>query len=142
MVFRKTLSNNDVGQTSGHQAGVLIPKGQKELLSFLPQLDKTKKNPDAWINFLDDNKDVVKFRFIHYNNKLHEINGTRDEYRLTHMTAWLKNQGAKSGDELEISGPEDGSKYQIKLLRKTGSDLFDNDGKPKPIKLKGWHRVH
>ena len=34
--FRKTLSANDVCTTGGHMGGILIPKGEKELMAFLP----------------------------------------------------------------------------------------------------------
>jgi hypothetical protein len=83
--FSKTLSANDVGATGGHQGGILIPKSEAELLSFLPVLDPKVKNPDAWIECEDETGTTRKFRFIYYNNKLHDEGGTRNEYRITYM---------------------------------------------------------
>ena len=47
--FIKTLSANDVGTTGGHMGGILVPKGDGELLAFLPALDRNVLNPSAWI---------------------------------------------------------------------------------------------
>jgi hypothetical protein len=47
--FIKTLSANDVGTTGGHMGGILVPKGDGELLAFLPPLDPNVLNPSAWI---------------------------------------------------------------------------------------------
>jgi hypothetical protein len=45
------------------------------------------------------------FNFIYYNTKLLGI-GTRNEYRLTGMTAFLRSLNAKVGDELRFSRDE------------------------------------
>jgi hypothetical protein len=44
----------------------------------------------------------AEFRFVHYNNKIVEW-GTRDEYRLTRMTAVLRDLNARVGDVLIFS---------------------------------------
>ena len=79
--IEKILTPNDLGKTGSHQMGIAV---SKKLLPFFPPLDETKKNPDCHITIVDK-KDGETFlwRFIHYNNKLHSVHGTRDEYRLT-----------------------------------------------------------
>jgi hypothetical protein len=115
--FSKTLSANDVGTTGTHQAGILVPKGEKELLAFLPSLDPATKNPDAWIRCIDEQGNERKFRFVYYNNKHHDPAGTRDEYRLTYMTSYLKEMKARESDMLEISRADKSTDYAIRIVR-------------------------
>lgn len=139
--FRKSLSANDVGATGGHQAGILIPKGEKELLEILPQLDPSVKNPDAWIECVDDEGQKLSFRFVYYNNKLHDDGGTRNEYRLTHMTTWFRDVGAKEGDEFEISKNDANDSYSIRIEPKAILDpIPDEDGVR--IRITKWRTVH
>ena len=139
-VFSKVLSANDVGTTGGHQAGILIPKGETELLAILPELDPAIKNPDAWLECVDDANHALRFRFVYYNNKLHDENGTRNEFRVTHMTKWFRDNGAGAGDEFRISLMPDGRRYSIKIVHR---DLvLDGDEDGVRIRLSGWRRVH
>ncbi|WP_299648399.1 EcoRII N-terminal effector-binding domain-containing protein [uncultured Tateyamaria sp.] len=138
--FRKSLSANDVGSTGGHQGGILIPKGEKELLAILPQLRSDTKNPDAWIRCIDDAGNAMKFRFVYYNNKLHDPGGTRNEYRITHMTGWFRDVGASEGDSFEISKAEHEPHYSI-AIRQQSSETEPTDENPR-IRLTGWRRVH
>jgi hypothetical protein len=138
--FRKRLSANDVGTTGGHQGGILIPKGEKELLTMLPTLDPNVKNPDAWLECTDDAGHSLRFRFVYYNNKLHDDGGTRNEYRITHMTGWFRDVGAKEGDEFEISHEAGADVYSIGVKPK---EIFDSDtDQGVRIRLAGWRRVH
>ena len=138
--FRKRLSANDVGSTGGHQGGILIPKGEKELLEMLPPLNPNVKNPDAWIECRDEAAHALKFRFVYYNNKLHDDGGTRNEYRLTHMTGWFRDVGAKEGDEFEIFHEAGADVYSIGIRSK---DVVDNDPQQVTrIRLTGWRRIH
>lgn len=140
--FSKTLSANDVGTTGTHQAGILVPKGEQELLAFLPPLDTGVKNPDAWIQCTDEQGNQRKFRFVYYNNKLHDKNGTRNEYRLTYMTRYLKAIRAAEGDALEISRVDGAADYSIRLIRKAEAAAEPIDI---PVRIKitaGWRRVH
>lgn len=139
--FRKTLSANDVGTTGGHQGGVLIPKGERELLEFLPHLDPSVKNPDAWLSCADPHGGTHRFRFVYYNNKLHDPNGTRNEYRITYMTAWFRKSGAKEGDVFEIAREEGSSVYMVSVIKAGGECPADRD-LPTRIQLRGWRRVH
>jgi len=135
--YEKPLTANDTGETGGHQAGVHIPKSQTDLLELLPRLDPILKNPDAWLEMTDDTGIVWRFRYIHYNNKLHDEGGTRDEYRITHMTGFFRAAGATAGDTLVLTGTPKLHGYTI-AIRKMGDDL----GKPVRVRLRGWHRVH
>lgn len=138
--FRKRLSANDVGSTGGHQGGILIPKGERELLAMLPPLSPNVKNPDAWIECTDDAGHALKFRFVYYNNKLHDDGGTRNEFRITHMTGWFRDVGAKEGDEFEISQETGADIYSIGIRSK---DISDSDpDKGIRIRLTGWRRIH
>jgi hypothetical protein len=140
--FTKTLSPNDVGATGTHQAGILVPKTEKELLAFLPKLDANVKNPDAWIHCIDEDGVVRKFRFVYYNNSLHDENGTRNEYRLTYMTKYLKAMAARANDLIEISRDHDADKYKIRIVRLPSAQA-QASGSPIRIKITtGWRRIH
>ncbi|WP_449396773.1 EcoRII N-terminal effector-binding domain-containing protein [Devosia riboflavina] len=137
--FRKKLSANDVGQTGAHQGGLLIPKGEKDLLAMLPSLDRSVKNPDAWIDCADESGHVLKLRFVYYNNKLHDPGGTRNEYRITHLTGWFRDVGAREGDELEISRTDLGH-YEIAIRSAGFAEEPVEFGLR--VRLSAWRRVH
>jgi hypothetical protein len=141
--FTKKLSANDVGATGAHQAGILVPKSDIDLLNFFPQLDGKIKNPDAWIHCIDEHGMTRKFRYIYYNNKAHDEDGTRNEYRITHMTTYFKSIGAKEGDIFEISKENGSDIYTIKVLVASVEKEEYPDDAPVRIKLKtSWKRVH
>lgn len=137
--FTKRLTANDTGESGAHQGGIHVPKGEKELIAFLPNLDASIKNPDAWLSCLDAEGQEWSFRYVFYNNKLHDPGGTRDEYRITHMTKFFRIFGALEGDSFQISGTEGTSGYQINIIRADVQDQPLVEGK---IKLTGWRRVH
>lgn len=119
---RKTLSANDLGLTGSHQAGILVPK-DKEVLAFFPGLDKATKNPRANLVLREVGDGARReFNYIYYNGKL--FGGTRNEYRLTCMTAYLRESGARVGDEIVLSRNKDGS-YLIDLVR-SNSETFSH----------------
>ena len=101
----KVLSSNDTGETGGHQAGILIPKGG-DVLEFFPVLNREEKNPRTYLYFTDDVNKRWKFNFIYYNNRL--FGGTRNEYRLTGMTAYSRQNNLKTGDTIILSRGDDG----------------------------------
>jgi len=133
MTFEKILSANDTGETGGHQAGILVPKTNPELLDFLPELEDGIKNPDALLDCCDEDGQWWRFRFIYYNNKFYD--GTRNEYRITRMTKYMKLWGAKEGDRLQFTQRDDGG-YDLVLVKPRKSNTNA------PIKLAGWRRVH
>jgi hypothetical protein len=98
-LIRKVLSGNDVGTTGGHQAGILVPKDPR-ILDFFPVLDVSEKNPRCILTFVDDSGQRWKFSFIYYNNRF--FGGTRNEFRLTGMTRWLRQTDVCEGDEVEF----------------------------------------
>ena len=138
--FAKILSPNDVGETNSHQAGICIPKSDSELLEFFPKLDPGIKNDDTWIVCVDERSNDWHFRYVYYNNKLHDPKGTRNEFRLTHMTKYFNSVGAKSGDKLVLSKKKEGS-YGIEILS-SSSNKSTGNLKSKKVKLTGWTRMH
>lgn len=141
--FSKRLSANDVGSTGGHQGGILVPRTEGELLTFLPHLDPTIKNPDVWIECEDETGTVRKFRFVYYNNKLHDDGGTRNEYRITYMTKYFREVGAREGEELELSKNGTSSTYKIRVVRTVAP--LDNQEESDGVRIKiksAWRRVH
>lgn len=111
----KLLSANDTGDTGGHQAGILVPK-ENSLLSFFPRLDAGKYNPRAHLIFIDESGEKWEFAFIYYNNRLHG-RGTRNEYRLTRMTRYIREAGLVPGDEVILTRDASGS-YRVSHRRK------------------------
>jgi hypothetical protein len=109
----KVLSANDVGDTGAHQAGMLIPK-EFRLLAFFPMLNPSEKNPRCSLNFKDDWQDRWTFAFIYYNNRF--FGGTRNEYRLTRMTDFLRRRNTKPGDTIILLRDENDS-YRITVER-------------------------
>ncbi len=95
--IEKVLSANDTGETGGHQAGILVPKDPR-ILGFFPRLDRTIENPRAVVDIRDDTGHEWTFNFIYYNNRL--FGGTRNEFRLTGMTAFFREFNLKTGDTL------------------------------------------
>lgn len=111
----KLLSANDTGETGGHQAGILIPK-QGGILSFFPELNSSEYNPRCHLFFVDAGRERWKFAFIYYNNAL-SGKGTRNEYRLTHLTAYMRKHGLHAGDELILRRSAD-DRYSISHKKK------------------------
>ncbi|MET3917555.1 hypothetical protein ABID97_004337 [Variovorax sp. OAS795] len=143
ITFRKTLSANDVGATGGHQGGVLIPKTNLELLAFLPELEPTIKNPDAWIDCIDEISKPRRFRFVYYNNSLHGENGTRNEYRITYMTRYFRECGARTGDTFEISRGKGQVRYSIRVVKQQVVPPAKSEEDRVRIKISStWQRVH
>ncbi|MHB9004936.1 MAG: EcoRII N-terminal effector-binding domain-containing protein [Coriobacteriia bacterium] len=110
----KILSSNDTGETGTHQAGILVPKNP-EILSYFPTLVSKEKNPRTALAFMDDASSTWIFAFIYYNNKYY--GGTRNEYRLTGMTAFLRSHNLKAGDTLILGEPDLQGIRSIRYLR-------------------------
>lgn len=102
----KILSLNDTGESGGHQAGILVPK-EPEILGFFPKLGKETKNPRVGLVFTDESGEEWEFTFIYYNNKFYA--GTRNEFRLTGMTRFFRENGLKAGDELFLASEGNGN---------------------------------
>lgn len=114
MQIIKTLSANDLGVTGTHQAGVHVPK-QREILDFFPPLPSDEKNPRACVVVREKASGARwEFNFIYYNNRL--FGGTRNEYRLTGVTRFLRELAPLPGDQLLLTKDQNGSIY-VELLR-------------------------
>ncbi|MEG3166449.1 EcoRII N-terminal effector-binding domain-containing protein [Sphingomonas sp. PB2P19] len=114
----KVLSKNDTGETGGHQAGILVPK-ETNILSFFPSLDASQYNPRAHLMFMDESGAFWEFAFIYYNNAL--FGGTRNEYRLTRMTKYIRQASLVVGDEVILS--HDGQRYNVTHKRKRQTEI-------------------
>lgn len=134
-IISKVLSANDSGETGGHQAGLLIPK-QKQILSFFPVLDASRLNPRAHLQFEDDAGGFWEFAFIYYNNRL--FGGTRNEYRLTRMTRYIRESGLVAGDEVLMRRDESGN-YFVSYRRSNAKQVSINTAGETVIRLAaGW----
>lgn len=138
MKFEKILTKNDIGLTGSHQAGFHIPKSNKDLIDFLPNLDHTILNPSIFIDFYDNTGYKWKFRYIYYNSKLHSQNGTRNEFRITHTTIFMKHQHANEGDTVVIEKKTGSDDYIIYIKRHDPTEPTNKNR----IKLKGWQTVY
>lgn len=116
--IQKTLSPNDLGLTGSHQAGILIPKNE-EILSFFPVLDGRLLNPRVRLSFMEPSGDRWFLNFIYYNNKY--FGGTRDEFRLTGLTAYFRQTGCLVGDILCMSLDENNDRF---IDFKRNEDLY------------------
>ncbi len=123
-VVEKVLSANDCGLTGGHQAGALIPKSES-ILGFFPKLNNNEKNPRCVLHFSDDSGVSHRFCFIYYNSRLLGC-GTRNEYRLTCMTEFIRSANLKVGDVLVFS--RKGGEYHVSYKRQTAKESQRNDG--------------
>ncbi len=130
--FEKVLSANDTGVTGGHMGGILIPRTESGLIALFPKLDANDYNPSIFIKIHDINGHSHKLRFVYYNNKLHN-RGTRNEYRLTYLTDYLRNWNAKAGDRFRIS--KRGDDYLEMCVVKQDNGGFSS------VSLMGGNRV-
>jgi len=121
VAITKDLSRNDTGETGGHQAGMLIPR-DPEILSFFPRLDPKEYNPRHQLTFRDALGTKWAFSFIYYNNKF--FGGTRNEYRLTCMTPFMRAHNLRAGDKLTLSRDEE-NRFHINYDRKNESATDD-----------------
>ncbi|MCP8939918.1 hypothetical protein NK718_15435 [Alsobacter sp. SYSU M60028] len=137
LAISKTLSANDAGDTGAHQAGILVPKEEK-ILSFFPHLAADRRNPRAHLLFRDESGAEWEFAFIYYNNRL--FGGTRNEYRLTRMTRYIREQALVPGDEVLLSRDGHGS-YSITARRlKKSTARRDAEGRV-VLQLGGGWRI-
>lgn len=113
-VVKKTLSKNDLGLSGSHQAGILIPK---ELVkqAFFPVLDEQTQNPCCLILVQSEGKEY-RFNYIHYNSRVFGT-GTRNEYRLTRLSQFFKENDCSLGDKLVFSFNVESGKYSLSVER-------------------------
>ena len=124
-IVSKRLTKNDLGITGGHQGGICVPF-EIARLGFFPVLDSKQYNPRAEVE-MEYNGRMFHFKYIHYNSRLHNA-GTRNEYRLSGMTRFFKENNCTEGDWLEFS-LNDGM-YSIDIKHQNIDDekkVFDLD---------------
>jgi hypothetical protein len=132
--IRKRVSPNDLGETGSHQAGVLVPK-RAEILDFFPRLDHSIKNPRTVLLMTEEaTGGRWKFNYIYYNGKL--FGGTRNEYRLTGMTGFLRIANVRVGDEIVFSKNRNAG-FQIGVER-SGSAVRDSTDDDVLVLSGGW----
>jgi hypothetical protein len=139
--YQKLLSANDTGETGTHQAGICVPKEDDKLLLFFPRLDPRDFNPDAWIVCEDNLGERWKMRYIYYNGKLHSRN-SRNEYRITHITKFLRKWKARSGDYMVLSSTGEAGRYRIEVKSSEHLLRVREDPPHGVIVLRGWSRVY
>lgn len=130
----KLLSKNDTGETGSKQVGILIPK-KPSILSFFPTLAPNTKNPRALLRFEDESGSFWEFPFIYYNSKLYD--GTRNEYRITCTTAFIRRYSLKVGDEVTLTRNDEGGSYHIRFTRHNAPTLVED----KVLRLRSRWRV-
>ena len=123
----KRLTRNDLGLTGGHQAGICVPFKIVKL-GFFPELDSSIKNPRLDIPFSFAGQTIV-FSYVYYNGRLIG-DGTRNEYRLTGMTKFFKDNNCAVDDLLEFSLNE--GKYSIDIKHQNKENYDD----PFDLKIK------
>lgn len=134
MWIEKILSANDLAETGSHQAGILIPK-KVQMIAYFPELPNNEKNPRCVISFMDESDIEWCFTYIYYNNKL--FGGTRDEYRLTGMTRYLRSCQAEPGDAVSFGWV--GAGVRAIRFRRRGGVRGAEDGR---IHLSGsWVKI-
>lgn len=92
--------------------GFLVPKTE---LAFFPRLDPEIKNPRTEILAADSNGKSWRLNYIYYNNI--QFGGTRNEYRLTGLTAFYTEYGLNAGDTLVLE--KCGDDYRISFEKST-----------------------
>lgn len=65
--------------------------------------------------FVDDGGTFWEFAYIYYNNAL--FDGTRNEYRLTRMTKYIRQANLIVGDEIILTRDDD-NRYRVTHKRK------------------------
>jgi len=143
--YSKVLTKNDVGETGGHQGGIAVPKSNRELMQFFPQLNADEFNPDTTLICIDPDGIEWEMRFVYYNGKTFKPpKSTRNEYRVTHMTKYFSRWKAKAGDEVVFTKTNKKHCFKISIKQNSNDqkeDESDNTGMNKPIVLRGWSRV-
>ena len=121
----KKLSKNDLGITGSHQSGFVVPKLIARM-EFFPVLNSLEYNPRKIISVICNGKSW-QFSYIYYNNKLHG-KGTRDEYRITGLAAFFRDNNCKEGDSLKIQSTEVDDCFEIEVIRVTNiEDVISKD---------------
>lgn len=124
-IVYKRLTKNDLGLTGGHQGGICIPF-KIARFGFFPALNAREYNPRADVT-MDYGGKIFHFTYIYYNSRLHN-SGTRNEYRLSGMTKFFRENNCLEGDLLVFHLC--GGKYSIDIKHQNLNNekkVFDLD---------------
>lgn len=140
--YIKVLTKNDAGETGGHQAGIVVPRQNKELIDFFPTLDLNQFNPDAWITCIDPEGEQWKMRYVYYNGKtFNPPQSTRNEYRITYMTKFFSKWGAQAGDSVLFTSTSKQNAYMIQVKKNSLQATENLRTEPKTVILTGWRPI-
>ena len=148
----KTLSRNDTGETHSHQSGISIPK-EIANTSVFPKLGTERLNPREEITFYDDTNTQWKFQYIYYNDLYFgkERRKAHDEYRLTCVTKYIKQNSIKSGDTIWFSIDDNDvrrigferqveNEEEVEIKEKTVSNVIKLSNGWRYIEIKGGRK--
>jgi len=130
--FIKTMSATDCGLTNTHQAGMFVPKDDA-LLRFMPRLDLAKENPEAKFVCIDPAGETWNFRYIYYNKRLFGT-GTRNEYRITGTSKFIKKFEIRTNDEL-IFQLQAENLYRVEIAHQSNQPISNH------VVLRGWRQI-
>lgn len=124
-ILFKTLSRNDTGETRSHQSGISIPKDVAQSDLF-PPLRRDILNHRQSIVFFDENEGRWEFKYIYYNDKYHGKDPSicHDEYRLTCVTKFMRENHAKAGDQVWF-GKDTMGKLYIGISKDVPTKILD-----------------
>ncbi len=141
--YVKILTKNDTGETGGHQAGIVVPRKNTELINFFPALNIRIFNPDTWITCIDPDGEQWEMRYIYYNGKVFTPpKSTRNEYRITYMTKFFAKWGAKAGDSVFFTATDKPSVFKIQVKSDNQAIPVNLVAEPMPVVLTGWRPVY
>ena len=113
-VVIKTLSKNDLGISGSHQAGILVPKSLVKQ-AFFPPLDESRQTPNCPVSVVSGEK-KYELNYVHYNSRVFGT-GTRNEYRLTRLSQFFKDNDCSLGDRLVFSFNVETAQYSLSVER-------------------------
>jgi len=127
-IATKKLTANDIGDTGAHQNGITITK-TGSMIGFFPPLSSKELNPRVTLNAIDfHTNEMFEMEYIYYNSKTLGL-GTRDEYRLTKISRFLKRHSAVVGDILHIQ--REGELFWLSIDRLiAGKELWTSAEEP------------
>lgn len=129
-IVKKILSKNDLGLSGSHQAGILIPKSLVKQ-SFFPLLDEEKMNPNRMIIFFSGSKEY-NLNYIHYNSRVFGA-GTRNEYRLTRLHSFLRDNNCSVGDKLVFVFNAEKEQYSLAVEKQMPQAIHLKYTKDNPL---------
>lgn len=140
--YLKTLSKNDTGETHSHQGGIRIPYTVARGTGVFPEFPSTVLNPREEVVFYDEKGIMRKFQFIWYNDEFFREDKRRghNEYRLTCVNSYLKENDAKTGDEIWFAVDDEGKHYVGLVNHHAGTEIEPFGGET--IRLSGgWTKT-